>query len=158
MSSTIEGLAKVVDQTVERKGHAVLCNAPEGEEPWPPFAYTVGLWRTHQHPELLVSALPTGVARLVLGRIAEAIERGQSFADGREVEGLIPSSRLTFAELPHTHRFPVVFINHYYRVRVPTLQVFYTDEDGRYPWQREASDPWRLANAYGDLAGSLRMH
>lgn len=158
MSQTLEQLARAVEETVERRGHAVLCNAPEEGEPWPPFSYTVGLWKTHAHPELLVSALPTGVARLVLGRLAEAIQRGQSFADGLELEGLIPNCKLTFAELPHTHRFPVVFINQFYRVRVPTLQVFYTDDAGRWPWQREAMDPWRLASAYGDPAGSLRVH
>lgn len=55
----------------------------------PPFAYTAGLWRMVDHPELVITGLPAETAKWVLDRAVERIRSGRTIQPGSAVPGLI---------------------------------------------------------------------
>jgi hypothetical protein len=107
---------------------------PASEE-GPSVAYTVGLYETAGHPELLLIGLSLEVMETVLHDCGERIRKGTRFADGGRIEGVIEgfsvalrkvadeSSRKTY--LPYG-------VAHHERP-FPVLQCLWPDKEGRYP-------------------------
>lgn len=104
----------------------------------PSFSYTIGLYRTHQHPEIVVFGVPPETARTILNHI------GRRFALGGEL--LVPGVR--YDEI--LEGFPVVFIpartdevasrmfafDWFYKgTTPPVLQLVWTDAAGLFPWE-----------------------
>src|SRR5215203_1751788 len=72
----------------------------------PGFLFTIGLWKTYGHPEILLFA-PAEDPRGMAGRIQAVAERA------KEGEAFAPETLYDF----------------------PVLQLFWPDEDGRFPWE-----------------------
>jgi len=93
-----------------------------GDEIAPPWAYTVGLWLSHQGPELTMFVLPVEHMTVILNSIGERIARGapigrrpdrrhlpvlaghpagaRELADDQHVRGLGPIPRVRQAAVP----------------------------------------------------------
>jgi Domain of unknown function (DUF4262) len=105
-------------------------------EGWPPFAYTIGLWRLG-HPELVLFGVELRTACLMLGLMAmdvcrggRRINGGDEFTDdGWEFKAFMlpnPSQVITRAN---------VFFRRKPRQSVPALQLVYPDAYGVWPWE-----------------------
>lgn len=123
---------------------AHLAHVPEAAAA-PGWSYTVGLWHTFAHPEVLVIGLDDESAADLLDTVADAIEQGRRFAAGEQHDGIV-------------HGYPVRFL----RVssaqarswcprqgwahggdEVPCLQIVYPDQQGRWPWQGDVREGFR---------------
>jgi hypothetical protein len=99
------------------------------------FAYTLGLTRFHGHPEILIAGLPGTMAGYVLNDLGREVGLGHRFEhgqlahsdDGRTLQfvQIEDPSLLTEAQALYSTRQTGL---------IPALQVVYTDEDGRWPW------------------------
>ena len=63
-----------------------------GDEIAPPWAYTVGLWLSHQGPELTMFGLPVEHMTVILNSIGERIARGAPIEAGDRIDGICPCS------------------------------------------------------------------
>lgn len=126
-------VADVVDD-IRCVGWAVI--AVEDEQGRHVRTYTAGLTRYHGHPELILSGSDFATAHHVLDTLAGAVRDGRPIGAGQVLgpaevgrECLVvrvdDPSRLVLAQaLYATGRGPV-----------PALQVVWSDEAGRWPWE-----------------------
>lgn len=63
-----------------------------GDEIAPPWAYTIGLWLSHQGPELTMFGLPVEHMTIILNSIGERIANGAVIEAGDELDGICPCS------------------------------------------------------------------
>ena len=129
--------------TIATHGWAVINVAEEPD--CPPFSYTIGLYRTLQHPELLVMGLADGVAQELLNVAGRLIRNGQHFAAGAETEDLLEGYSTTFRAIPvRQYR---AYLGHARWLDdgdgFPALQLVYPDRAGEWPWSAAVSAGFR---------------
>jgi len=106
-----------------------------GTAQWVGFSYTIGMTRHHGHPELLASGLVPAEAMGLLTDLAEEVRAGHRFAAG-EVLSPDGAHRLQLVRVADPGR-----LAHAQAIYagpagpVPALQVVWSDQAGRWPWQ-----------------------
>ena len=128
---------------VEQYGLHVMNILEEGE--LRPFSYSIGMFRTWQHPEVLIYGLPNRSAQGIINFVADAVRRGENFVPDREYEGLLDGYRCTFKPVP-----PSQFAEHlgfaswfYEHEPFPALQLIYPDRSHRWPWDPGTTETFR---------------
>jgi hypothetical protein len=138
MNSGTERLA----EAIEVHGWAVVKVDADVREP--AYAYSVGLYKTFRHPEVIVFGLDLEVLHGIVNTIGEAVKAGQHFevtdADDRVLEGY----RCAFREVAAAAEpaYLGILIG-YYRHEVPALHCVWPDREGRFPWQTGTSADFR---------------
>jgi len=105
-----------------------------GDEVDVPFCYSVGLWETWSHPELLLYGLSWDDTATVMGALSRQIRDGRRFADG-EIDEEMFDRKIAFVNVApgrYEGRIPVT-IMYYEGFDFPLLQVITPDEGGRFP-------------------------
>jgi hypothetical protein len=101
----------------------------------PPWAFTVGLARTAQHPEISISGLSQHFAAYLLNALGHSVVDGRTLEPGDLLEDVIRGHRLRVREVPrnsYDDRFGAATRFHggtNYRM----LQLVWNDTDGRFP-------------------------
>jgi len=120
--------------------------------PWdhvPHWAYTVGLFLTYGHPELVAFALDDETTSAVFWDLAREIERGRSFEPGRVYEDALPSFDGPCAFEPVDSQWaPSLFgrADWFYKDRgFPIHQYLWPDRNGRWIWEQEVAETIRGA-------------
>jgi len=103
----------------------------------PGFTYTIGLFHSFQHPEVIVFGLPDERMRLIVDSIAELVQSGVTLADGSESDQILEHYSCTFrAVLPVHYPAHLGYARWFYKAReFPVLQCCWPDRTGRYPWE-----------------------
>lgn len=135
-------LEKVAADVEEYGWHLLLISGDEGSTG---FLYTVGLWSTFQHPELLLFSTgsdPTKLAGYV-DRMVKAIAAGERYEPGRRYDGAFGKFSGAVREIdprwyPH---FLGTGGAHYGHFDFPAVQLFWPDAEGRFPWESEFDLP-----------------
>jgi len=126
-------------------GWAVMKVAAETDSPF--FAYSIGLYRTFRHAEIIVLGLPSETAHQLINDVGEAVRGGTAVAAGQTSDAFLEGFACTFRRVPpHQYR---AYLGHgirYYGTEAfPVLQLVYPDCRGRWPWEPGVS-PEFLAN------------
>jgi Domain of unknown function (DUF4262) len=109
-----------------------------GDELAPPWAYTVGLWLSHQGPELTMFGLPVEHLTTILNSMGDRMASGTLIEAGDRADGICPCSlaiRPVHASWRTTSLF-AISDRYYGYVRPACLQVVWPDRRGRYPGDR----------------------
>jgi len=123
------------EEDIERYGLHVLKVA--GGNDWPEFVYSVGLFQSYDHPEVIILGLPGDVAHDILNGLADVIRSGKRFAPEDETEDLLEGYLCRFLAVPFEQLFAHFgWAIWYYDDRAfPALQLVYPDRAGRWPWE-----------------------
>lgn len=128
---------EVARRDIEKRGWHLV--AILGEDDDSGFVYTIGLWQTYRHPELIVFAHARDPTRIAphLEALVDRIVKGERFALGLPHAGF-------FGKYPGTLRavLPQWFPSYlgiaggcYEAFDFPAWQVFWPDSEHRFPWQ-----------------------
>ena len=103
----------------------------------PGFTYTVGLWQSFRHPEVILVGLPGETAHVILNDLGEAVRRGEHFEAGTESEVFLEGYPVTFRPVPEDRQWPYFgFARWFYDGGAfPALQLVFPDREHRWPWQ-----------------------
>lgn len=139
MNHGIEQLA----ETIKARGWAVIKIDADAQEP--AYAYSVGLYKTFHHPEVIVFGLGLEVLYRIVNTIGEQVKEGQRFevsdTDDRVLErGYRCAFRLVAADAELAYMG--ILIN-YYGNAVPALHCIWPDREGRFPWEAGTSSDFR---------------
>src|ERR1700678_3348475 len=145
-----------------------LVSAVLGDEIAPPWAYTVGLWLSHQGPELTMYGLPVEHMTVILNSIADRIANGAVLEAGDQLDCLCPGS-LVVRPVHSSWRMTSLFAvsdRYYGYVRPPYLQVVWPDRKDRYPgdpgfqfrYEGRQSTLWMPREDYSPGVGSRIDH
>lgn len=116
-----------------------------GDNDWPEFAYTVGLWRTFEQAELIILGLPQDAAHAILNYVADLARDGRRFHAGDVAEDVLDDHPIQFRAVPPAQGRAHFGWARWYHApdAFPTLQLVYPDMQGRWPWDPDASDGFR---------------
>lgn len=118
-----------------------------GEDPYEPFSYTVGLFQTYGHPELLIYGLSREFAHAVLTTVADAAANGTAMNLNEPTDALLEGYSCVFVSVPPAE-YPehVGFARWYYDGdSFPVEQVVWPSQAGFFPWHPDASVEFRAA-------------
>ncbi|MCA9518371.1 MAG: DUF4262 domain-containing protein [Myxococcales bacterium] len=135
---------KLLDDVAQVGWHLVL--VPEDADT-PGWAYTIGLERSHGHPELVVFGLDLETAGGVLNLLGERIRDGERFALDAEIADVIEDGELALR--PVAARWYEPFLGYarwfYGGDGFTAWQLFWPEDDGVMPWDEGASE-WLREN------------
>jgi hypothetical protein len=135
-----------VRRDVQRYGWHVALVPPDPARPGSVgWAFTIGLFETYQHPELVVFGREVEILHPLLNRAGDAVRRGWRFDDTRTYTGLVEGYACAFRTV--APRWLEVFLGnaqwHYRGEPFPALQLFWPDAERRFPWQEGFAPEWR---------------
>ena len=139
---TDPGECKILED-VEKYGWHCVSILAEGD--LPPYAFTVGLFQSYQHPELIIFGLPANVAHYILNVAIETIRTGHP------INLALPSNQLPgglpccFVEVPVTAYLKNVgFCRWFYEGdSFPMYQLVWPSQEGYFPWHPAATESFR---------------
>lgn len=101
-------------------------------------AFSVGLFRTWDHPEISMFGLPPDELRAAVDRVAERVRSGDRFEHGDVVDGILSHRPVAFRRVVPRHYSGHLGHAVWYHggARFPALQALWADEAGRFPWDR----------------------
>jgi hypothetical protein len=136
----------VIRETVAAHGWSVQLIPAGARDDEPPFAYTVGLFRTLGHAELIVVGLRHELMHAMLNNLGERARDGGPLPVDAPIAGVIEGHdvRLRPVRAAESYRDHVGYAMWFNGGReFPLLQVVWPDADGRFPGEPGADD--RLA-------------
>lgn len=111
-----------------------------GDDEYPPFSYTVGLFHSYGHPELLICGLPSDMAHAILRIAAQAAAQGQPIDLSAPTDALLEDYTCAFVPVPvGAYADHVGFARWYYGDDTfPVVQVVWPAKSGHFPWDADA--------------------
>jgi hypothetical protein len=112
-----------------------------GDDPYldPPMCYTVGLWQTYRHPEVICVGLGYDVLAELVLNIGVKVKKGTQYLTGRLYAGVVTEPyRVAFLEVTESqHKRRLGSANTFYKGLddVGIMQCVWPDQDGIFPWQ-----------------------
>ena len=120
---------------VEKFGLQVIMVNPTDYSP--SFAYSIGLYKTYNHPEIICFGLPKDLAHGVINDIAELIKDGEQISPSKNYDNIFKNSRAEFLMVDERNieDYFAAAINFYQTTKFPTLQLIWTDRNDKFPWE-----------------------
>lgn len=128
---------------VERYGlHVIKVGA---EDDSPAFAYTVGLYHTFAHPEVIILGLDLDVMHELLNGVAVELRGGARFTPGAVSDAFLEGYDVTFRAVPERQYRPYLGWANWFNegLAYPTLQMVYPDREHRWPWEPGVAEDFR---------------
>lgn len=125
---------RVIDDVNTHGWHLVgIEDDPEG----PGFVYSIGMFHTLGHPEIIIFGLSTEAMCQIVNGIGDEVRRGAKFQDWHESDQILDGYSCMFRTVP-TDVYPeyLGYAMWFYRPEpFPVLQCVWPDKHHRYPWQ-----------------------
>ncbi len=130
---------------IEEHGWRVVL-IPEDED-GPGFAYSVGLFRNFEHPEIIIFGLDLELMHGLINNMGEDVRNGSTFETGRRVEDVLEGYAVEFREVARRHhREYLGYAGWFYGgENFPAIQCVWPDMEGRFPDDPDASESLREA-------------
>ena len=111
------------------------------------FAYTVGLFHTYNHPELIVFGLTPRSSHCIFTAAAKIIAGGEPLDLDAPNDKLLADHSCLLAKVPKGHNAELMTSAcwFYGGNRFPAYQVIWPSDEGYYPWHPDAADPFTQA-------------
>jgi len=135
-----ESEGKAIEDVRKFGVHILHVFDDEGKKP--DFSYTVGLWHTHGHPEVLISGLKQSLRHTLLNNLNKLIAEGRSFRDAASYTDLLEGYRCYFQNLPKEHYRAYLGwdIWFYGGPEFEAVQMLWPSVHHIYPWDRQADE------------------
>ncbi len=113
------------------------CNAVGSTDEGPGFAYTVGVFESYSHAELITFGLPPQDAHRMFSKIIELAKEGRLTVEDRESGLHAIGEAWRFLPLSRNQVEDVALSTLWYYDEddSPIWQVVWPDADGRFPWE-----------------------
>ena len=133
-TAEMEELERHVRGDIERHGWHVA--KIEGDDRVPPWAFTIGLMDTFDHPEILVAGMELDQLHALLNRIGDLLRAGNRFEAGQQVHSILEGFPCAFK--PVHERWHQPFAGnaawHHRDAGLELVQCFWPDPAGLFPW------------------------
>jgi hypothetical protein len=136
ISSVQPGDAKVLGDIKTHGWHVVKVFARENE-PGPEWAFSIGLFHSFGHPEVLVFGLALDNCMKVINEIGRQVKAGSRYESDREYPDILTDPyRCVFktVETKNYRRYVGYALWFYECDPFPMFQCFWPDKGGHFPW------------------------
>jgi uncharacterized protein DUF4262 len=103
----------------------------------PAFSYSIGMFRTLGHPEIIMFGLPSDWMHRHINAIGDAVREGARFDGGSTIADLLEGFECVFVRVP-VERYPQLVgqaLWFYRDASFPLIQCVWPDKQRLYPWQ-----------------------
>ena len=113
----------------------------------PGWAFSIGLYKNFNHPEVVVFGLDDSLMHSVINSIGEDVRAGTSFAIDGLYRDLIEAYSCTFKPVnPVWYHHFLGYANWFHQGEdYPALQCIWPDKNSRFPWEPEFNPNWLWA-------------
>jgi hypothetical protein len=113
----------------------------------PGWAFSIGIYRNFNHPEVVVFGLNGDLMHSVINSIGEDVRTGKRFEVDGHYPDLIEAYSCTFKPVSPVWYYDFLgYANWFYKNQTyPVLQCIWPDRNGRYPWESEFNPNWLWA-------------
>lgn len=120
-----------------------------GDDEVRPWAYSVGVYQSYGHPEIVIFGLDHDVMFGMISAIIDEIKAGVVYRDGDETPEILEGYNCMFRIVGHQWYAPFFgrAIDYYGGSTFPVLQCVWPDRHGLYPWSDNS-------DFEGDLQGT----
>ena len=129
-------------KNIEEYGYQVnVINDPDYVDPL--FVYSVGLWKTYAHAEIIIIGLHHTPARKIIQVIADGLKLGGDHLKDEDIrEDLLPGFEcIVFAASPDLFKeYLLSAVWLYEGTEFPVFQIVFQDENNLWPWDEGASE------------------
>ena len=118
----------------------------EAEDSMPAFGYTIGLYKTFKHPEIIAFGLPVDVLAALLNLVGDMVKSGTAIQQELSYPNILTNMPVTFKRV-HKDNMPDYFgygIDFYGDKPFHAFQLFWPDEQAAFPWEDSFDDNLRL--------------
>lgn len=126
----------------------------------PGWAYSVGLYKNFNHPEIVVFGLDDEVMHYLINTVGEGVRLGKSFAVDGMYPDLIDAYSCTFKPVNQVWYYDFLgYANWFYQgPNYPALQCIWPDKNSLFPWDPDFNPNWVWAQPllFHDEAESAR--
>jgi hypothetical protein len=139
-----ESEKKVLSDIAAFGWHCVQIFAEENQ---PEYSFTVGLFESFDHPELVIFGLKAPIAHRILCIAVNAARAGAPLDLTQCTDALLEGYSCCFVEVPQREYGSYVgFAQWYYQGNgFPLYQVVWPSRTGLFPWHPEATQEFRAA-------------
>jgi hypothetical protein len=126
---------------IEQYGWFVTKVAPVVGDDGGCFAYSTGLYFRFRQPEIVMFGLSLEVMHKIINVIGNEMKRGITFVPDQDYSDVLErySCRFKFVDRSQYKAHLGRSIWFYEKYDFPTLQCFWPDKNGYFPWQSECS-------------------
>lgn len=116
----------------------------ESDDYLPSFAYTIGLYKTYNHPEIIAFGLSADVLGSLLNVVGESVKSGVKIETNKIYKDFIENSSLQFLPVLKEHYSEYLgYGSAYYGNRdYPVIQMVWPDKEEKYPWEKGFNEDW----------------
>ena len=120
--------------------HGWHCTSVGGGDGDPCFTYSVGLFDSFNHPELLVIGLSTELSHSMISSVARSAAENNPLDLNESCDDLLADAPCVFVEVPCAcYADWVISARWYYQGDdFPLYQIVWPSVDGPFPWERGA--------------------
>jgi hypothetical protein len=108
----------------------------------PTFGYTIGLWETLKHPEIIIFGLKLDTMHGVLNACGDLVRKGARFEDGGQTADVLEGYDVRFRHLAAKDyaRYLGYACRHYGGDWFPAVQCLWPDQHGKFPGEPGVAD------------------
>ena len=135
---------KILDD-VEQFGFHVAVISEDGYLPG--FAYTIGLKKTYNHPEIIIFGLNNEMMHEILNGLGADIKSGKIFEPNKDYDNIISNYPIRLIEIKKEHYQDYFGYGGWFydnKFDFPAYQLVWTDKDRKYPWEKEFNENWKF--------------
>jgi len=122
---------------IRTEGFHIVGVFPRDDQEGPNWAFSIGLFHSFRHPEVIVCGLSLKTCMSVVSTIGTQVKTGERYEPDAMYDDILESPyRCTFRQVnPTQYREHVGYALWFYDPdRFPLLQCFWTDKDFHFPW------------------------
>jgi hypothetical protein len=130
---------KLIDDITEYGWTVMLIEATDY---LPSFAYTVGLWKNYNHPELISFGLTTTTLHSILNIGGELVKDGHRLQVGSDYDDFFENGIAQFIQVdPRSLKDYFGYAIWFNKTSdFPALQLVWTDRNNMYPWDTDIEE------------------
>jgi len=110
------------------------------------YVYTVGLYKSFGHPEIVCFGLKTEVLGIIISNVKDLIIQEQHLIPNKLYGDFLDGYDMQFINVDKEH-YPVYLsemVSYYNSSDFPVLQLIWPDKQSNFPWDREFNPLWKF--------------
>lgn len=110
-----------------------------GTDYLPAFAYSIGLWRNYQHPEVICFGMTVKTLGALINDVADLVKEGKAMETGKNYDDFLENCPMQFLSVDR-ESYPDYFgtaLDIYDSDDFPALQLVWPDRQHQFPWHAD---------------------
>lgn len=119
----------------------------EADDYSPRFAYTIGLYKSFGHPEIICFSLAPDVMGAVLNYARDLAKEGKTLVPGESYANFLEGYAVQFVRVNQSYYPDYVGYGYWYYGNTfdfPLLQLIWPDKEHQFPWEDGFNPAWRF--------------